>query len=258
MFGTHFYHSTIRKTVVAFGTIFNNIQIRRVDGSGNVAQSLRVPLAYGPKGKFLARLFENPSFSNKVQTTVPRMGFDISSFSYDSTRKLNTLNKRRKIDSADNSKLDFQYLSVPYNIDFNLYIFAKQQDDALQCVEQILPYFTPAYTLTINAVPEMGIKQDFPVILNSLTYEDDYEGDFATRRSIVYTLTFTVKTNFYGPVDKQGVVKKVRIDQYTNVTDAPTDVDDIRYEVVPNPTTADADDDFGFTETITENPSSAT
>ena len=196
MFGTHFYHSTIRKTVVAFGTIFNNIQIRRVDGSGNVAQSLRVPLAYGPKGKFLARLFENPSFSNKVQTTVPRMGFDISSFSYDSTRKLNTLNKRRKIDSADNSKLDFQYLSVPYNIDFNLYIFAKQQDDALQCVEQILPYFTPAYTLTINAVPEMGIKQDFPVILNSLTYEDDYEGDFATRRSIVYTLTFTVKTNF--------------------------------------------------------------
>ena len=196
MFGTHFYHSTIRKTVVAFGTIFNNIQIRRVDGSGNVAQSLRVPLAYGPKGKFLARLFENPSFSNKVQTTVPRMGFDISSFSYDSTRKLNTLNKRRKIDSADNSKLDFQYLSVPYNIDFNLYIFAKQQDDALQCVEQILPYFTPAYTLTINAVPEMGIKQDFPVILNSLTYEDDYEGDFATRRSIVYTLTFTVKLIF--------------------------------------------------------------
>lgn len=161
MFGTHFYHSTIRKTVVAFGTIFNNIQIRRVDGSGNVAQSLRVPLAYGPKGKFLARLFENPSFNNKVQTTVPRMGFDISSFSYDSTRKLNTLNKRRKIDSADNSKLDFQYLSVPYNIDFNLYIFAKQQDDALQCVEQILPYFTPAYTLTINAVPEMGSNKTF-------------------------------------------------------------------------------------------------
>ena len=258
MFGTHFYHSTIRKTVVAFGTIFNNIQIRRVDGSGNVAQSLRVPLAYGPKGKFLARLFENPSFNNKVQTTVPRMGFDISSFAYDSTRKLNTLNKRRKIDSANTSKLDFQYLSVPYNVDFNLYIFAKQQDDALQCVEQILPYFTPAYTLTINAVPEMGIKQDFPVILNSLSYEDDYEGDFATRRSIVYTLTFTVKTNFYGPVEKQGIIKKARVDQYTNINEGVTDVDDLRYEVVPNTTDAQADDDFGFTETITENPSSAT
>lgn len=247
----HFYHETIRRTVVAFGSVFNDIQIRRTDSSGEVIQSLKVPLSYGPKQKFLARLYDNPTFTNPVQLTLPRMAFEISSFNYDSQRKVNKLNVRRELYSSTEVKK--QYFSVPYNIDFTLFIFAKNQEDALQIVEQIIPFFTPAYTVTVNAVPEMGIQDDIPVILNSLTYEDDYEGDFASRRSIIYTMTFTVKTNFYGPITQQGIIKKVKIDNYIT-NDVNSDVIDSRYEVQPNPPTAQADDDFGFSETYTELP----
>jgi len=230
----HFYHETIRRTVIAFGSVFNDIHVRRKDASSTVIQSMKIPLSYGPKQKFLARLYENPNLDNLNQLTLPRIGFEISGFNYDSQRKVNKLNVMRKTDDTNSSELKKQYFSVPYNITFSLFIMAKNQEDALQIVEQIIPFFTPAYTLTINTVPEMGIKDDFPLILDSLTYEDDYEGDFATRRSIIYTMTFTTKTNFYGPV-------------YLVNT---------RYETEPNPTSADVEDDFGFSETWTTNPAS--
>ena len=247
----HFYHETIRRCVIAFGSVFNDIDIRRKDANGNAIQSLKVPLSYGPKQKFIARLYENPSLTNLQQLTLPRMGFEISGFTYDSQRKVNKLNVRKSNGSTSN-QLKRQYQSVPYNLSFNLYIMAKNQEDALQVVEQVIPFFTPAYTLTINAVPEMNIKDDFPLILESLTYEDDYEGDFATRRSIIYTMTFTAKMNFYGPISEQGVIKTVQADV---LADSPTsDLITTRLIMKPDPTSANATDDYGFSEVWTELP----
>ena len=253
----HFYHETIRRTVIAFGSIFNDIDVRRTDGSGQVVQSLKVPLAYGPKQKFLARLYENPSLTNTHQLTLPRMGFEISGFNYDSQRKVNKLNVRKTV-GATASKLKRQYTSVPYNLNFSLFIMAKNQEDALQIVEQILPFFTPAYTVTINAVPEMGIKDDFPLILEGLTYEDDYEGDFASRRSIIYTITFTAKVNFYGPISEQGIIKTVQADAFLDdgaIVGTSTQATS-RLTTTPNPSSAVATDDFGFSEVWTDFPSS--
>ena len=160
----HFYHETIRRTVIAFGSVFNDIHIRRKNADGSVAQSLKVPLGYEPKQKFLARLYENPNLTNVQQLTLPRMGFEITGFNYDGQRKVNKLNVKKTL-STNASEIKRQYTSVPYNFQFSLFVMPKNQEDALQVVEQILPFFTPAFTLTINAVPEMGIKDDFPLIL---------------------------------------------------------------------------------------------
>ena len=249
----HFYHETIRRCVIAFGSVFNDVHIRRKDANGTAIQSLKVPLAYGPKQKFLARLYENPSLENTHQLTLPRMGFQISSFAYDSQRKVNKLNVRKGIGSTSD-KLKRQYQSVPYNLTFELYIMAKNQEDALQVVEQIIPFFTPAYTLTINAVPDMSIKDDFPLIMDSLTYEDDYEGDFASRRSIIYTMTFTAKMNFYGPISEQGIIKTVQADVFADAPGQELQGPNTRLVLKPDPTSANATDDYGFSEVWTELP----
>jgi hypothetical protein len=248
MLGQQFYHETIRKIVVAFGTMFNNIQLIRKDNDGNIVQSMKVPLAYGPRQKFLVRLREDPDLTKQVAITLPRLGFEIRNLSYDSTRKLNRVQKFRKTKSSKSNALDVQFMPVPYNLEFELYILSKNSDDALQIVEQILPYFQPDYTLTVNDMTDMGIKRDVPIVLNSITYEDDYEGDFATRRSIIYSMSFTSKFYLYGPVTSTGVIKTVQVDQYTDMPDK-SPVREQRYVVTPKPTTADADDDFGFNET---------
>ena len=248
MLGTQFYHETIRKMVVAFGTMFNNIQLVRKDNDGNIVQAMKVPLAYGPRQKFLVRLKEDPDLTKQVAITLPRLGFEIKNLAYDPTRKLNRVQKFRKTKSSKSSALDVQYMPVPYNLEFELYVLSKNSDDALQIVEQILPFFQPDYTLTVNDMADMGIKRDIPIVLNSISYEDDYEGDFATRRSLIYTLSFTTKFYLYGPVTSQGVIKTVQVDQYTDMPDQ-SPVREQRYVVTPKPTTADADDDFGFNET---------
>ena len=248
MLGQQFYHETIRKIVVAFGTMFNNIQLVRKDNDGNIVQAMKVPLAYGPRQKFLVRLREDPDLTKQVAITLPRLGFEIRNLSYDSTRKLNRVQKFRKTKSSKSNALDVQYMPVPYNLEFELYILSKNSDDALQIVEQILPYFQPDYTLTVNDMADMGIKRDVPIVLNSITYEDDYEGDFATRRSIIYSMSFTSKFYLYGPVTSSGGIKTVQVDQYTDMPDK-SPVREQRYVVTPKPTTADADDDFGFNET---------
>ena len=181
--------------------------------------------------------------------TLPRIGFEIAGISYDPARKLQRVQKFKKVKGAKASQLDTQYMPVPYNIDFELYVLSKQSDDALQIVEQILPYFQLDYTVTINDNTDMGIKRDVPVILNSIAYEDDYQGDFASRRAIIYTLSFTAKFYLYGPVTSSKVIKTVQVDQYTDMPDQSPKREQ-RYSVTPNPTTADADDDFGFSETI--------
>jgi hypothetical protein len=248
MLGQQFYHETIRKVVVSFGSLFNDIHLVRKDNSGTIQQSMKVPLAYGPRQKFLVRLNDDPSLSNQTAVTLPRIGFEITGMTYDPSRKLQRVQKFKKVKGAKSDQLDTQYMPVPYNIDFELYILSKQSDDALQIVEQILPYFQPDYTITLNDNTDMGIKRDVPVVLNSIAYEDDYQGDFANRRAIIYTLSFTAKFHLYGPVTSSKVIKTVQVDQYTDLPDQSPKREQ-RYTVTPNPTSADADDDFGFSET---------
>ena len=248
MLGQSFYHETIRKVIVAFGTMFNEISIIRKNNSGVVIQSMKVPLAYGPRQKFLARLNEDPNLSKQVAVTLPRIGFEIQNISYDATRKLNRVQKFKKVKGSDAKRLDTQYMPVPYNLNIQLYILSKSSDDALQIVEQILPYFQPDYTITINDMVDMGIKRDVPMILNSIGYEDDYQGDFETRRSIIYTLEFTAKFYLYGPVTSSKIIKTVQIDQYTDMPDKSPSREQ-RFTVTPDPSSADADDNFGFNET---------
>ena len=249
MLGQQFYHETMRKVVVAFGTIFNNINIVRTNNSGATVQSMKVPLAYGPKQKFLTRLREDPSLSKKVALTLPRIGFEISGISYDPSRKLNSVQKVKKTNtSTDGKTLSSQFMPVPYNMDFELVVMAKQSDDALQIVEQILPFFQPDYTITLNDNSTMGTTRDVPIILSNVTYADEYEGSFEDRRVITYTLSFTAKFYLYGPVTDQKVIKSVQVDQYTDMPiNAPKR--EQRYNVTPSPATADADDNFGFNET---------
>ena len=248
MLGTQFYHETIRKIIVAFGTTFNNIQLVRKDNDGNINQSMKVPLAYGPQQKFLVRLNEDADLSKQVAITLPRIGFEIQNLSYDPSRKLNRVQKFKKVKTGKSNTLESQFMPVPYNLSIQLYVMAKQSDDALQIVEQILPFFQPDYTLTVNDMADMGIKRDVPIILNSISYEDNYQGDFETRRALIYTLDFTAKFYLYGPVTSSSVIKTVQVDQYADVPDnAPRR--EQRYKVTPQPASADADDEFGFNET---------
>ena len=238
MLGTYSYHEIFRKTVVAFGTLFNNIELRRQD------EVMKVPLAYGPKAKFLARLDQVPDPTNKrVQITLPRISFEINGIAYDSSRKVSPTQKIKVAKDTDENKNVF--MPVPYNLSFELAIISKNQEDGLQILEQILPVFQPHYNLPIKMVPEMSEVRDVPIVLNSVDYEDDYENNFQTRRAIIYTLQFTCKTYLYGPVQDTKVIKKAITDYYadTNTSTAPRQV---RYTIQPDPVTADADDDFGF------------
>ena len=254
MLGDYFYHESLRKIIIAFGTIFNNIHIHRKDSSGNVIQSLKVPLAYSPKEKFIARLDQQPNLveDRRVAVTLPRMGFEISGLNYDPSRKLNRMGQIKKVrsSSTDGKVMNKQFNPVPYNISMNLYSFTSSAEGGLQIVEQILPFFQPDYTVTIRAIPNMDIVRDVPIILNSVSYEDTYSGDFTTRRAVVYTLNFTAKTYLYGPISQQKVIKSTQTDMFTD-TDT-TSKREQRIVITPNPTSADADDDFGFTTTITE------
>jgi len=238
MLGTYSYHQIFRKTVVAFGTLFNNIEIHKDD------EVMKVPLAYGPKQKFLARLDQNPDPTNKrVQITLPRISFEINGITYDPGRKVSPTQKIKIAKDTDENKNVF--MPVPYNVGFELAIISKTQEDGLEILEQILPFFQPHYNLPIKLLDDVNETKDVPVVLNSVDYEDDYEGDFSTRRAIIYTLGFTAKTYLYGPVTDSKIIKKVITDYYTstNVNTAPREV---RYTTVPDPITADADDDFGF------------
>ena len=238
MLGTYSYHEIFRRTVVAFGTLFNNIELRRTN------EVMKVPLAYGPKQKFLARLDQTPDPTNKrVQITLPRISFEINGIQYDPTRKVSPTQKIKLAKDVDENKNVF--MPVPYNLSFELAIISKNQEDGMQILEQILPFFQPHYNLSVKLIPEIDDTRDVPVVLTNVDYEDSYEGDFASRRAIIYTLQFTVKTYLYGPVTDAKIIKKVVTDMYTKVdtTSAPREV---RYTIQPDPITADADDDFGF------------
>ena len=251
MFGTYFYNESMRRMTIAFGQIFNNIQIKRTDSTGAVVQSIPVPLAYGPKEKFLVRLDQQADLENREFAIVlPRMSFEISEIKYDGSRKLTRVQKYKTVKTdADGKILNYNYTPVPYDISYNLNIFTATAESGLQIVEQILPFFQPDYTVTINQVPELNIKRDVPIILNTIQYEDSYNGSFTQRRAVIYTLSFTAKTYLYGPASTQKVIKEVQSDLYT---DTPVSTRETRIVITPNPTSADANDDFGFTTTITD------
>ena len=251
MFGSHFYNEGLRKLTIAFGQLFNNIVLQNTSSTGAVTKRIRVPLAYAPKEKFIVRLEQQANLQDDraVSITLPRLGFEITGLSYDPTRKLNKMNKTIRVkESEEGKKHNFNFTPVPYNINFSLYSFTATAENGLQIVEQILPFFQPEYTVTMNVVPEMQLVRDIPIILNSVNYEDTYNGEFTQRRAVIYTLQFTAKTYLYGPISNQKVIKNVQSDIGAS-TDSPLTREE-RIIVVPNPTTADADDDFGFTTTL--------
>ena len=267
MLGNYFYHEIIRKTVIAFGTLFNDIHVRHQDQAGNDISDIKVPVAYGPRQKFLARITQQAELNKATQITLPRMSFEITNISYDSSRKAGITQSFKAADSSDGDKVKKVFMPVPYNLGFELNILVKLQDDGLQILEQILPFFQPGFNLSIDLVKSIGEKRDIPMVLNSIQQQDDYEGDFSTRRALIYTLSFTAKTFMFGHIAKtpEGLIRKVQVDYYSD-SNPRTAKREQRYTVVPKPKkdynednvidTKDTPfiepgDDFGFTETST-------
>ena len=211
MFGDQYYNGVIRKYVIAFGSLFNDIVIQRRNTAGQRIQSIQVPIAYGPKEKFLVRLRQDPNLSQQVALTLPRMGFEITALTYNGARKLSSSLRNVSINSADNNKVKSQYVPVPYDITFALSIMCKNADDGAQILEQIVPYFRPEFTLNIRLIPELNIVVDTPVVLQDISIEDTYEGNFEERRALVHTLNFSMKGYLYGPSSKTGVIKRSQV-----------------------------------------------
>jgi hypothetical protein len=212
-----FYHGIIRKSIVAFGRLFSDIYIDRKQGdsvTGTTIQRLQIPLAYAPKEKWLVRLEQDPNLENNTYVSLPRMSFEINGYNYDPARKVNRMQQIKCGDGT--GSVSTMYTPVPYNIDMSLYILTKTQEDGLQIVEQILPTFTPEYTMTINAVPDMNVKLDIPIILNSVNVNDEYDGDFQTRRFVTHTLNFQMKVNLFGPITGKNVIDTVNANVGTN------------------------------------------
>ena len=247
MLGTYYYHHIIKKTVTAFGTLFNNIYIKHYDSQNNEISEIKVPIAYGPVQKFLARIEQQPNLNKPIEITLPRISYEINSIQYDGTRKTPPT---QTFKATDGTNIKQVFMPVPYNIGFELNILTKLNDDALQIVEQILPFFQPQFTVTINLLDNLNEKRDIPFILDSVSFTDDYEGDFSTRRALIYTLQFTAKTYLFGPIaqSSDGLIRKVQIDYYSS-TD-PTAKREMRYTVTPDPITAGPNDDYGFSETL--------
>lgn len=212
MLGSTFYHQTIRKYVAVFGTLFNDINIERKNSSGTVVERLKVPLAYGPKQKWLLAVQDTTADRKVIATRTPRMGFAMTGISYDTARKLNTIGRNVKANtSSTTTSMVTMYNPVPYNFDFELFILVKNAEDGTQILEQILPYFTPEFTVTVNTIPDMNIKADVPIVLNSSSVADEYEGDLSTRRTITWTLSFVLKGFIYPNLTSGEIIKTIEV-----------------------------------------------
>tara|TARA_R100001510_G_C7611430_1_gene174836 strand:- start:31 stop:852 length:822 start_codon:yes stop_codon:yes gene_type:complete len=253
MFGNHFYHSSIKRAVSVFGTLFNNIEVKRESG-----EFIKVPLAYGPRAKFIARLQQQASLgldgSTRTALTLPRMGFEMTSLTYDPARKLTKKTQYKRPDTDNPLQMKFQYAPAPYNIGFSLSVLVKNTDDGLQIIEQIMPYFTPDYTVSIHTIPEMNEKRDIPIILESITQTDEYEGDFQTRQVLRYDLEFVMKNYLYGPVIDSKIIKEANVRTYMEsgtgkISNTDTAGKVVDQSVTTNPPDADSDDTFTYNET---------
>ena len=231
MVGNYFYNETIRKTVIAFGTLFNNISIKKFASDGKAVSMVKVPIAYGPMQRFLARIEQQQGFDDNVALTLPRISFELTSYTYDVSRKASPITKFFAKSPTSKVKHKKMFLPVPYDVGFRLSFATKLQDDALQIVEQILPFFQPAYNVTVNMLEGIEEKRDIPFTLRNISFSDEYEGDFSTRRFIQYDLDFVAKTYFYQevPTDEGGIIKKVQVD-YSTAIRAPREQ---RYTVTP-------------------------
>jgi len=263
MFGHTYYHSIIRKYIIMFGTMFNDIDVQRFNTAGERIQTLRVPIAYGPKEKFLVRLAQDPNFDKDVAISLPRMSFEITSMLYNSTRKLPSTQKN-VYTYTDKDQLKYQYTPVPFDINIALSVFVKNADDGVQILESILPFFTPEWTNSVNLIPELKLKMDVPVVFNDISTEDTYEGDFATRRALIHTLNFTVKGYLFGPVRTQGVIKRAIATTNIETTDGSSSAISSILTATPGltangtptsdstitlpPEQIDSTDDYGFIE----------
>ena len=248
MFGRTFYNGIVRKYVIVFGNMFNGIYVQRFNSSNVRTKTLKIPIAYGPKEKFLVRLAQDPNLDQDVAVSLPRMGFEMVGLNYAANRKLPSTIKHSHINRSDNNVLTTQHIPVPYDIQFTLSIFVKNADDGTQILEQILPYFNPQYNLTIKPLSSYpDIREDVPITLNGVDFADDYEGDVGSRRTIIYTLTFEMKLNFYGPITDANVITtaipKIDLDN-TGIADS----DYLTITVTPTPAGVSADSDYGFSE----------
>ena len=247
MFGDHFYHATMRKSVAVFGTLFNNLKVVRKKSDGSSINQVRVPLAYGPKQKFLARLDQETGFDAQMSIKLPRMAFEITGIALDTTQKLNKRNQVAETHASDVGKKKTIKHYTSYDIGMSLYILVKNQDDGLQIVEQILPYFQPEYSVTITPVSGFNYKQDVSVILGGVQIDDQYEGDFTERRVLIYQLDFTMKMKFFGPTTDQAIIREVNLDFHDKVNTTA-----IFEEMDFTVGASDTADSFTVTETITQ------
>jgi len=194
-----------------FGNMFNDIDIQRFNKSGDAIQTIRVPIAYGPKEKFLARLRDDPSLNKEVAIQLPRLAFEVTNMTYAPERTLNKMQRNSSIGSGSNTNRS-QFTPVPYDINISLYGMFDNNEDAVQAVEQILPFFRPEWTNSVKLVPEIGDYYDIATVLNDMSIEDTYEADFQSRRAIIYTYNFTIKGYIFGPVSNKGVIKRTVLD----------------------------------------------
>jgi hypothetical protein len=230
----YFYHEILRRTIVSFGSLFNNISIKHTNNSNSIVSNMKVPLAYGPIQKFLARLEQAPNLNQPVQMSLPRMSFEFTGLTYDTSRKVTTTQTFLSAVTTNKTQPRKSYMPVPYNMSFELSIMTKLNDDMLQIIEQIIPYFQPAYTMSVDLVETIGEKRDVPVVLEGISMQDDYEGDYSTRRALIYTLRFTVKTYLFGPIAdvSKDIIEKVSIGYIAgDRTNTPTR--EVTYSVEP-------------------------
>lgn len=265
MFGRTFYNSSLRKYVIAFGNMFNGIYVQRLDANGTRIQNLKVPIAYGPKQKFLVRLGQDPNLDQDVAISLPRIGFEVVGMNYAANRKLPSTLRNFKVNRSDTKTVYAQYAPVPYDIQFAMSVFVKNADDGAQIFEQIIPYFQPEWTNSMNLIPDMDLTYDVPCVLNDVSIEDTYEGDFDTRRALIYNLNFTMKGYFFGPISTSGLIRRAVLNTYDDI-DA-TDIAEVvsiqpalKADGTPTSNTAlsipvddiEADDDYGFATNISE------
>ena len=225
MFKQTFYFSLIRKYVALFGTLFDDIAITRTDGAGTIKQFIKVPITYASKDKMLARVLQDPNIQKtSAMITMPVISFEMTGLSYDSNRKLPTTKRSVVSDPTSANKMKYLYSPVPYNFNFRLYIAVKNTEDGTKIVEQILPFFTPDWTTTVHLIPEMDITLDIPVILNSISHEDTYDGSFSERQHMTWTLDFTLKGFLYGPIKSGAIIKFANTTIYAPDTAIPSSI----------------------------------
>lgn len=256
MFGETFYHSTIRKYVAMFGTLFDDITITRRDDSGNVTQTFKVPLAYGPSQKFLARIEQDPDLKKQIAMQLPRMSFELMSMTYDSSRMLNK-SHRRPVGTSTASSRQFQYSPVPYNFLFSLNIISKNIEDGSKIIEQILPYFRPNVNMSAKLLQDSEIDDsyDISVGVTNINTTDQYEGNFVQGRPIIWELNFIMKGYLFTRISSGKIIKTAYVNLYTDQIGLDADLPDETMTVTPylegtDPSNILPTDDYGFTVEI--------